>query len=162
MPISVRYQFRQNFSVSLQEAFDWCTAFDADDHTLMGECEAKREIIHIANGSLLLKDTFSTPNGTVEKQKLVALYPKRHQWTSTHLSGPNKHSQFLYTIMPRGKNASVLEFTALHIEYDDEADAKKLAESLCREDAAVWVQLAKVMGTELKNSGLTSTPQSCR
>lgn len=150
MPISVRYRFRQNFSVSAQKAFNWCTTFDADDHVLMGESEAKREIIDIANGSLLLKDTFSTPNGTVEKQKLVALYPKRHQWTSTHLSGPNKHSQFLYTIMPRGKGASVLEFSALHIEYDDKADARQLAERLCREDAAVWVKLAKVMGTQLK------------
>src|SRR5512137_3115061 len=128
MPISVRYQFRQNLSVSAKEAFDWCTAFEPDDHALMGESEAKREIIYITNGSLLLKDAFSKPTGTVEKQKLVALYPNRRQWTSTHLSGPNKHSQFLYTIMPRGKGASVLEFTALHIEYDDEADAKPLAE----------------------------------
>ena len=116
MPVSARYQFRQNFSVSAREAFDWCTAFDVDDNALMGDSEAKREIIQIAKGNLILKDTFPTPKGTVEKQKLVALYPNQRRWTSTHLSGPNKYSQFLYAITPRGKDTSVLEFTALHIE----------------------------------------------
>ena len=106
MPISVRYQFRQKFPVSAQQAFDWCTAFDPDDSTLMGDSEVKREITQIADGSLLLKDTFPTPKGTVEKQKLVQLYPDQHKWTSTHLSGPNRHSQFLYAITQRGKDAS--------------------------------------------------------
>ena len=149
MAVSARYQFRQNFSVSAREAFDWCTAFDEDDNALMGDSEVKREIIYVTNDTLLLKDTFPTPTGTVEKQKLVALYPDQHRWTSTHLSGPNRHSQFLYAITPQGKDASVLEFTALHIEYDEKADSDALAERLCREDAAVWVRLAKAMETEL-------------
>ena len=149
MAVSARYQFRQNFSVSARDAFGWCTAFDEDDNALMGDSEVKREIIYITNDTLLLKDTFHTPKGTVEKQKLVALYPNQHRWTSTHLSGPNRHSQFLYAITPMGKDASVLEFTALHIEYDEKADSDALAERLCREDAAVWVRLAKAMETEL-------------
>jgi len=149
MPVSARYQFHQKFSVSAGEAFDWCTAFDADDNALMGDSEAKREIFNVAKGSLLLKDTFPTPKGTVEKQKLVALYPNQRQWTSTHLSGPNRHSQFLYTITPKGKNSSVLEFTAVHIEYDEKADSDALAERLCREDSAAWVRLAKAMESEL-------------
>jgi hypothetical protein len=150
MAVSVRYQFSLNFSVSAREAFDWCTAFDEDDNALMGDSEVKREIIYVTNDTLLLKDTFPTPTGTVEKQKLVALYPEQHRWTSTHLSGPNRHSQFLYSISPRGKDASVLEFTALHIEYDEKADSDALAERLCREDAAAWVRLAKAMATELR------------
>jgi hypothetical protein len=150
MPVSARYQFRQNFSVSAQEAFDWCTAFNVDDHALMGEGEAKREIIHIAKGSLLLKDIFPKPTGTVEKQKLVQLYPDQHRWISTHVTGPNRYSQFLYVIKPRGKDTSFLEFTALHIEYDEKVDSEALAERLCREDAAAWVQLAKAMATELR------------
>jgi hypothetical protein len=150
MAVSARYQFRQNFSVSAREAFDWCTAFDEDDNALMGDSEVKREIIYITNDTLLLKDTFRTPTGTVEKQKLVALYPDQHQWTSTHLSGPNRHSQFIYVITPRGKGASVLEFTGLHIEYDEKSDSDALTESLRREDASAWVRLAKAMATELR------------
>lgn len=150
MPVSVRYQFRQNFSVPARDAFYWCTAFDADDNTLMGDSEVKREIIPIANGSLLIKDIFATPKGTVEKLKLVQLYPDLHRWTSTHVTGPNRYSQFLYAIKPNGKYASVLEFTALHIEYNEKANSDALAERLCREDAAVWGRLAKVMAKDLK------------
>lgn len=150
MAVLARYQFRQNFSVPAREDFNWCTAFDVDDNALMGDSEAKREITYLAKGSLLLKDTFSTPTGTTEKQKLVQLYPKQLRWTSTHLSGPNRHSQFLYAITPKGKDASVLEFTALHIEYDEKADSGALAKRLCSEDAAAWVRLAKAMTTELR------------
>jgi hypothetical protein len=150
MPVSARYQFRQNFSVSAKEAFDWCTAFNDDDNALMGDSEAKREIIHITNGSLLIKDTFPTPTGTIEKLKLVQLYPNLHRWTSTHLTGPNRYSQFLYAIKPNGKYASFLEFTALHIEYDEKANSDALAECLCCEDAAVWERLAKIMAKDLR------------
>jgi hypothetical protein len=150
MPVSVRYQFSQRLSVSAQKAFDWCTDFSPEDNSLMGDTNAQREIISVADGSLLLKDTFQTPAGTVEKQKLVALYPEQLRWISTHLSGPNRYSQFLYAITPQGKDAAVLEFTALHIEHDDKADAEALAERLCREDAAAWIRLAKAMAEDLK------------
>jgi hypothetical protein len=149
MPTSVRYSFKQRFSVSAQDAFDWCIAFDAGDHALMGDTDAKRQITRIADGSMLLTDSFQTSMGKVEKQKLVQLYPDKLQWTSTHLSGPNKHSQFLYAITSKGKDVSVLEFTALHIEYDEKTDAKTLGERLCREDADAWKLLAQAMKKEI-------------
>ncbi len=149
MPVSVRYHFNQHFAFPAPLAFDWCTTFDPKDHQLMGDQHAQRQISQLADGSLLLKDTFHTPAGAVEKQKLVQLYQEQLMWTSTHLTGPNKHSQFLYQITPEDKDASTLHFTALHLEYTHKADAKLLAERLCKEDAAAWKLLAKAMETDL-------------
>jgi hypothetical protein len=149
MPVSIRYRFTQKFAVSAKAAFDWCTSFDPGDHALMGD-KAERQVTQIANGSILLKDTFHTATGTVEKQKLVQLYPEQLRWTSTHISGPNVYSQFLYVITQKGKNSSVLEFIALHIERNDKIDAEQLSKSLCKEDAGVWVLLAAAMEKELK------------
>ena len=148
MPISVRYHFTQRFAVSAQEAFDWCTDFDSQDNMLMGDKTAERQITHLADGAIILKDSFHSVAGTIEKQKLVLLYSDQYKWTSTHLTGPNKHSQFLYQIASQGKDASVLTFTAVHLEYDEKADAKLLAERLCKEDACAWKLLAAAMAED--------------
>ncbi len=99
---------------------------------LMGDKTAERQITFFADGVVILKDSFHNVAETIEKQKLILLFPNKYKWTSTHLAGPNKHSQFLYQITPQGKGASVLTFTALHIEYDEKADAKLLAKQLMR------------------------------
>jgi len=99
----------------------------------MGEENAERQIIQIGENTIILKDVFYSARGSVEKEKLVTLYPTQLFWVSTHLVGPNKNSQFLYQILPKGKSASVIDFTALHIEYDEKTDAKLLAELLCGE-----------------------------
>jgi hypothetical protein len=159
MPIPVRYHFTQLFSVSAQEAFDWCTDFGSQDHMLMGDKTAKRKITHSADAIIILKDSFQSLAGTIEKQKLVLLYSDQYTWTSTHLTGPNKHSQFLYQITPQGKDASVLTFTALHLEYDEKADAKLLAERLCKEDAYAWKLLAAAMAEDKKRFGVLLNKQ---
>lgn len=118
----------------------------------MGEDNAKREVTWIAESVVLLKETFHTNSGVVEKQKLVHLYPDQLMWVSTHLSGPNKHSQFIYEIKPEGVGGSCLEFTALHIEHQENLTPQKLkslAERLCKEDSDLWKRLAKVMEKEL-------------
>ena len=153
MPISVRYHFTQRFSVSAQVAFDWCTDFDSRDHKLMGDMTAERQITFFADGVVILRDSFHNVTETIEKQKLILLFPSKYKWTSTHLAGPNKHSQFLYQITPQGKGASILTFTALHIEYDEKADAKLLAKRLCEEDACAWKLLAAAMAEEQKHIG---------
>jgi hypothetical protein len=150
MPILVRYHFSQHFAVSAQKAFDWCTTFDSADHKLMGDSNAQRQIAHIAEGTIILNDTFHSSAGTIEKQKLVELYPDQHTWTSTHLTGPNQYSQFLYKISPVGKGISNLKFTGLHLEYNEKTDAKLLAKKLCKEDSYVWSLLAKAMIEELE------------
>jgi hypothetical protein len=148
MAIAIRYYFSQRFAVPAQMAYDWSTEFDPKDHLLMGDSNAKRQITHVTDATILLKDVFPLPSGFTEKEKLVQLYPNRLSWTSTHLTGPNKYSQFLYKITAEGKGFSALNFSALHVEYDDKADAKLLADRLCKEDAAAWKLLAKVMEKE--------------
>lgn len=118
----------------------------------MGEEYAERKITHLTEGTVILTDVFHE-NGHVEKQKLVQLYPDRLSWTSTHLTGPNKYSQFLYEILEEGESASRLDFTALHLEYTkknlDEKDVGLMAKKLCKEDSAAWKLLAKAMAKEL-------------
>jgi hypothetical protein len=149
MPLPVRYHFSQRFTVSAQKAFKWCTDFDPQDHALMGEEGVARHVTRITDGTIILKDVFHSATGTVEKEKLVQLYPDQLSWVSTHLTGPNKYSQFLYRISPEGKEASILDFTGLHLDYDGKGDAHSLAVRLRREDADAWKLLAKAMSKEL-------------
>jgi hypothetical protein len=149
MPISVRYHFIQHFVVSAQEAFYWSTDFDSQDNLLMGDKTTERQIAHLADGVLIIKDSFNSVAGIIEKQKLVHLYPDQYKWTSTHLTGPNMHSQFLYKITPQSKVVSFLTFTALHLEYNQKEDAKLLSERLCKEDAYAWKLLAAAMAEDM-------------
>jgi len=120
----------------------------------MGDEVAERQITHLTDNTIILTDTFHTVNGIVEKQKLVQLYPDRLSWISTHLTGPNKYSQFVYEILAEGNNASRLDFTALHLEYEKESlnseGIKLLAAKLRGEDSEVWKRLAKAMASDLK------------
>lgn len=147
-PVSVRYHFSQRFLIPAKKAFDWCTSFDSKDPDLMGEETSERQVIPLTETTLILKDTFHLPTGTVEKQKLVQIYPDQLTWVSTHLSGPNRHSQFLYIISSKERGASVLDFYANHLEYIENANARFLAKQLCKEDAALWKLLAKAMAKE--------------
>jgi hypothetical protein len=149
MPLQVRYHFSQRFSVSAQKAFKWCTDFGPNDHVLMGEEGVERQVTRITDGTIILKDIFHSSTGVIEKEKLVQLYPDQLAWVSTHFTGPNKYSQFLYKISPAGKETSILDFTGLHIDYQEKTDAKLLAKKLCREDAGAWKLLAKAMEKEL-------------
>jgi hypothetical protein len=152
MVTTVRYHFRQAFKAPPQEAFDWCTDYTSYDHLLMGNNSSTRVVTKTAEGSIVLTDTFHTDAGTVEKQKLVQLYPDRLFWVATHLTGPNKHSQFLYHIMPDQKGGSYMDFTGLYLEYESKEDAKTLAESLCQSNSAAWKLLAKAMEKELSRN----------
>jgi hypothetical protein len=148
MPVAVNYHFSQLLSANAKEAFGWCTDFSPNDHQLMGRENAARKISPVSECTIIITDVFQTPAGKIEKQKLVQLYPDNLTWTSTHLTGPNKRSQFLYIITPEGKVASKLDFYANHMETDGKADSKLLAEKLCKEDAAVWALLAKALALE--------------
>ena len=152
MPYPIRYSFCQHFAVSAKEAYMWCTDFQPQDHALMGEDNAKREIIKLTNSTILLKERFHTQNVDIEKQKLVQLYPNRLSWVSTHLVGFNKYSQFIYEITAEGDGASRLDFTALHIEHQNnlsDKDIKSLTDKLRKSDSNVWKRLAKAMENEL-------------
>jgi hypothetical protein len=150
---SVNYHFSQRFHVPALKAYEWCTNYDPLDPVLMHE-NAERRILRISESAIILTDTYHTRDGSIRKQRLVNLYPDRLSWTSTHITGPNKYSQFLYEIVAEGEKASRLEFTGLHIERasKEDSDGKGiglLVNRLKEEDSAAWVLLAAEMEREL-------------
>ena len=153
MPVSVRYCFSRCFAVSAREAYNWCTNYTKEDLALAGSSSGQRKITRLTEGTLILTDIFPAETGAIQKQKLVHLYPDQLQWASTHLTGPNRYSQFLYKIIPEEPAASRLDYIALYLDYAkeniDSEEAKKFAAKLCRQDAEVWRLLAKAMTKEL-------------
>ncbi len=158
MPIAIRYRFSQDFDVSAEDAFLWCTDFTPKDHLLAGNNNAQRQITHLTDSTLILKDTFNNGNEIIEKEKLVQLYPDRFTWVSTHLSGPNKYSQFLYEIFAKTPTSSRLRFTALHVELEKEEMTKvqslAFSDKLCNEDSAMWRLFAQAMHRDFKPSSV--------
>jgi hypothetical protein len=153
LPTVIRYHFRQQFKVPALEAYLWCTNFDENDHALMGDEKAQRQIQKIAESTVLLTDTFYTSAGPIEKKKVVELYPDYLSWNSTHFSGSNQFSQFLYKISTDEESISFLDFTGLHLDYEKanltKAQTKMLSDELCSEDAYAWKLLAKAMEKDL-------------
>jgi len=154
MPIPIYYHFQQRFSVSARKAYEWCTNYAPGDHALMGEQGASRKIERFTERTVILTDTFNVETGNqVEKQKIVQLYPETLFWTSTHISGPAKHSQFIYQILEDDDDASHLDFRGIFVDYAHEKISKEeaamLAEKECRDDAAAWVLLAQAMEQDL-------------
>ncbi len=158
MPFDIRYRFSQDFDVSAEDAFLWCTDFTPQDHLLVAHSNAQRQITHLTDSTIILKDTFCNGNETVEKEKLIQLYPDRFTWVSTHLSGPNKYSQYLYEIFVKTPTTSRLRFTAIHVEHEKEEMTKErslaLADKLCNEDSAMWRLFAQAMYRDFKPSNV--------
>jgi len=123
----IRYHFTQAFNFPAKETYEWCTDFTPQDHQLLGEENTKREVYRISDSTIILKEIIQTANGVIKKDKLVQLYPNRFSWVSTHLSGPNKYSQFIYEISETSTSTSCLDFTALHLEkFNKELNRKEV------------------------------------
>ncbi len=152
---SFRYTFSQLFAVSATEAYKWCTDFRPNDYSLMGS-RGRRKITKIIPDTLILTDTLYAEGKRVVKEKLVRLDPLQHSWTATYLSGPNKYSQFLYRITPRGPNSSALEFIGLQLEESktkvSPEEVAAMAHRVREEDAETWKRLAQAMEEELSKS----------
>jgi hypothetical protein len=119
----------------------------------MGHKGAKRIVTRLTDATVLLKEIFPASKGTLEKEKLVHLYPDRLMWVATHVSGPIRHSQFIYQLTAEGKGCSRLDFNALYIEYNEnftQKGLKALSEELCKGDSEMWMLLAEAMKKELK------------
>jgi hypothetical protein len=151
---SVHYHFTQRFQVPARRAYEWCTDYDPGDPALMHE-NAVRGVQQVSESTIILTDLYRVGGSSIRKQKLVNLYPDNLSWTSTHLIGPNKYSQFLYEIVAEGKEASRLEFNGLHLERGrtenkgekgNELSASRLRDA----DAAAWRLLAAEMEKELR------------
>jgi len=150
---STRYKFSQHFNFPAEDAYRWCTSYASDDLSLMGE-KGKRGVRRISDNVVLLTDKISHGDGYIMKQKIVLLYPERLAWTSTHVSGPAKYSQFLYEIVPEGRTASRLEFVGFQVTHEDRspssAELASYAEKLRKEDSGAWMLLAQAMERDLR------------
>jgi len=94
IPVTSQYAFRQRFPFSPDRAFRWCVDFQSGDLRLEGY-NGVRALDRITDDLLLLTDTFSARGrAEIRKVNLVRRYRRTRSWTSTHLSGPNQHSQF--------------------------------------------------------------------
>lgn len=154
MPQPVHYKFTQRFNQPARKTYEWCTDFTPEDQVLMQKKNATRQVQQLTENTIILTDKFHNEGETTVKQKLICLYPNRLMWTSTHLTGPTKHSQFIYEITSEKKIASNLRFTALHIANDikegtDKTESKRLAEKLRLEDSNTWKNLAYEMEKDL-------------
>ena len=148
MPYSVKYRFVQRFNVPAEQAYKWCTDYDPRDIELMGD-RGRRAIGKISESTLILDDTFVLGKSrTAKRRRLVQLYPETMSWVSTHLIGPNKHSQFIYQIVPEGRRASHLEFRGHQVEYGKKK-IPGLANRLKTADSAEWKKLAREMENDL-------------
>ena len=150
---TMQYRFRQGFRVSAKEAYEWCTDYDADDLERMGD-HGTRRVRWLSDDLALLTDRFAGDGHPFVKEKLVHLIPSRLSWTSTHLSGPIRLSQFLYSISSRSTRRSVLEFTGLQVESrrSNPTPARRAAaaEQLRRTDSAAWRRLARHLHADLR------------
>jgi hypothetical protein len=140
---------------SAEEAYRWATDYAPNDPARMGQV-GRRRVERLADGTIVLTDTVRRDGRTITKKRLVRLRPRVRSWTNTHLAGPTRHSQFLYTIVPRGPRRSALEFVGLQVERTprllSRAQLARRARDVAREDAATWRRLARVMAAELGTS----------
>jgi len=151
--LTIRYDFSQQFDVSAEDAFKWCTDYREDDFSLMGK-KGQRQIRKVSDEVVIILTDIIHSNGkSTIKKKLIRLDAKRFFWSNTHLAGPNKHSQFLYQIIPM-KYKSRLEFTGLQVNYSKTNLSQKEINLIKREaeeeDSAIWKRLAKAMEKDLK------------
>jgi hypothetical protein len=162
MPLQrATYTFRVRLPASRARAYAWATDYRDDDFRMM-EFGGRRRVRRLAKDLILLTDSFaadpfdSTRGRRTVKAKLVHLYPDRWAWTSTHVSGPARMSQFQYELTPRGARACELRFTGAQVENVSRtptaASTKRRARELAREDAALWQRLARALGNEVAGS----------
>ena len=146
--VSLRFRFTQRFRRPAREVYAWATDYSPDDPAAMG-LPGSRRVERLGADAVLLTDRFGAPGKRVAKKKLVRLYPERLSWTNTHLSGPNRHSQFLYELVPDGPRACHLVFTGSQVSHPPKALSPKQARALAQEvrdqDAALWKRLAAAL-----------------
>jgi len=147
------YSFRQRFRVPPDAAFRWCIDFEPYDAKHSGG-HGSRKVTWVAPRTVVLDDVFPAPGGKrVRKVKAVQVYPETRSWVSTHILGPNHHSQFRYRIEPDGRKGSALVFEGRDIRWHgpklSPAAERKLSGRLRDEDSALWKEFASLMERDL-------------
>ncbi len=112
--VSLRFEFRIPLGVPAAAAYAWCTDFAPSDGALFSG-GGRRRVLRLADGALVLTDT-TFPDGRRRTiRRLVHLDPTHRAWTNTHLTGPFRHSQYWYRVVPDGPRRSHLEFRGFRI-----------------------------------------------
>jgi hypothetical protein len=152
MQFSVTYEFTQLLEAPAKAAYHWCTDYQPDDLSLMKE-KGQRKISWITDDTVILHEYVQQGGRISKKIKLVKLDPARFSWYNIQLSGPNKHSAFLYTIDPEGNNRSRLTFRGLLVIYSrvrlTEHKLRQIARDEKRYDATAWKHLAKALHEQM-------------
>ena len=160
MPLQrLTYRFQTRLPVSRRRAYRWATDYQATDLQL-GGLSATRRVERLTADLILLTDTFAADpfsarrGARTVKTKLVHLYPDDWAWTSTHVSGPAKYSQFLYKLGPLGPSGCTLEFTGSQVEQVDRdptpSSLERRARELKREDSRLWDRFAAVLAQDAR------------
>jgi hypothetical protein len=148
MQASVNYRFSQHLDAPPRDAYQWCIDYQPDDLSLMHE-KGQRRIQWITEDTVILREVVHQNGRKIEKVKLVKLDRTRLSWYNIQLSGPNKHSAFLYRISPEGRNQSRLNFTGLLVVYSKTRLSKRKLRQIARKekhyDSNAWKHLAKAM-----------------
>lgn len=154
MPVnSVRFRFRQEFRVPAKRAYEWCTDFQPSDARLF-EQRWRREVRRVSHDALILTET-TWPKGRRRViQRLIRLSPQDLSWTNTHISGPFRHSQYWYQIVPDGARQSHLVFTGMRLVRTAKPLSRSQEHQLVNQerqgDSSLWRnRIAPVMEREL-------------
>lgn len=138
---SLTFRFEQPFGVPAQAAFDWCTDFREEDARAW-PYPLRRRLEWLTKDALLMTDV-SFPEGKRRRiQRLVRINPAERSWTNTHVSGPFRHSQYWYSVVPDGPRRSHLEFRGLRVITTprklDRKTVTRLTEEERRGDVTLW------------------------
>jgi hypothetical protein len=169
--ISVRYSFSQRFAVPVEEAFRWSIDYEPDDFALMGT-EGKRKVNKLTDDTFILEDAGKAKKeegenkeeGWVERPRLIRINHERRSYSSTHIGGPNLHSQFWYEFFPEEDAGSRLDFTGLFVlpstKKLSKEEVARIAEDERKADTEIWKNLAKAMEADLREGGGGAAPSS--
>jgi len=151
--VSTKYEFSQRFDVPAAQAFMWCTDYDSEDHTLMGN-KGFRKVTRISDDTIILEDTLYPKGRAVTKKKVIKIDKERMSYFNFHITGANKNSLYFYRIIPERDGKSRLEYTGYELTYPKKAPSKKQLAATAEADAATrtkeWGRLAKAMERELR------------
>jgi len=149
---AANYRFVQRFNFPARRAYNWCTDYEPADLALMKE-KGQRSIQTLTSNTIILRESLDWKGKKITKVKLVRLNPNKFSWYNVHIQGPNKHSAFLYEIVPVGRKRSKLIFTGLLVVYSKtplkRQDIKRIADRERRFDSRAWRFLAKAMKRDL-------------
>ena len=138
---SIRFRFRQPLRAPAKLAYEWCTDFRPSDGRLFPQ-QWRRQVRRLSEDALILTDT-TWPSGRRRViQRLVRLNPQELSWTNTHLSGPFRHSQYWYRIVPDRGGRCHLDFAGLRLVRTAKplstAARTRLTEDERRGDSTLW------------------------